>query len=255
MRTAPGAGVMGFWALGWVWLGGYLHRAASAPTTQSARQVTWMPSRSCSSAGHPNRERELYLLGFSGYKREKLTSVNLSKHLTEGKVEEAIFGADGNQHSSGDVTSEAVRCPHQEACASSVLSPSNTLLGRDRPHQDCMQWAKGGSPEDRVQIEGRQCPRMFALSASAQLSGSLSCTGWAVSLGPCQPFLQHQLVILSPCLGVYAWDFLVSWATLTWFLFVWHFASMGPGFSPNLVPETGPLACLGGEIRQGSQEI
>lgn len=62
-----------------------------------------------------SKQRELYLLGFSGYKREKMTLVNLSKHLTEGKVEEAIFGADGNQHSSGDVTSETVRCPHQEA--------------------------------------------------------------------------------------------------------------------------------------------
>ena len=141
------------------------------------------------STGYPNKERELHLLGLSGDKREKLTLANLSKHLTEGKVEEAIFGADGNQHSSGDATSETGRCPHEEACASSVLSPSNTLLRRDRPHRDCMQWANRGFPEERVQREGRQYPRMFALSASGGLSASLSCTGWAVSPGPCQPFL------------------------------------------------------------------
>ena len=78
-------------------------------------------------------QTELYLLGFFGYKQERLTLANLSKHLTEGKVEEAICGSDVNEHSSGTVTSETVTCPHEQACASSVLSPSNTLLRRDRP--------------------------------------------------------------------------------------------------------------------------
>ena len=65
-------------------------------------------------------QTELYLLGFFGYKQERLTLANLSKHLTEGKVEEAICGSDGNEHSSGTVTSETVTCPHEQACASSV---------------------------------------------------------------------------------------------------------------------------------------
>lgn len=81
---------------------------------------------------YPTKEKELYLLGFSDYKQEKLTLANLGKRLTEGKMEE-VFGTDRNQHSSGNVTLESVRCRHQEESASSVLSPSNTLLRRGRP--------------------------------------------------------------------------------------------------------------------------
>ena len=44
---------------------------------------------------YPNNYSCIYL-GFFGYKQERLTLENLSKHLTEGKVEEAIFGSDGN---------------------------------------------------------------------------------------------------------------------------------------------------------------
>lgn len=75
---------------------------------------------------YPQKERQLFLLGFSGHKQEKLTLAKLHKHLTRGEVREAVFGTDGNQHSSGNVISETGRCPDKEEFASSVLSPSNT---------------------------------------------------------------------------------------------------------------------------------
>lgn len=60
---------------------------------------------------YPHKERQLYLLGFSGYKQEKLT---LAKLHTTGEVEGVLFGTDGNEHSAGNVISETVRCPDKE---------------------------------------------------------------------------------------------------------------------------------------------
>lgn len=81
---------------------------------------------------YPHKERQLYTLGLSGHKQEKLTLAKLHKHLTGGEVEGAVLGSDGNQHSSGNVISKTVRGPDKEEFASSVLSPSNTRCRRDR---------------------------------------------------------------------------------------------------------------------------
>lgn len=144
----------------------------------------------------------------------------------------------------------------REACAPSVLGPSDTLLGRDRPCGDCLQWARAHSPGQACRwregsVHGYLCSR-----PPCWLSRSLSCLGWAVLPGLCcQPFLHTRSTVLSPCRGLYAWNFLFSWGPWTWFPFVLRFASMGPAILPNLVPENGSPACLGGEVQRGSQEI
>ena len=84
---------------------------------------------------------------------------------------------------------------------------------------------------------------MLTLSASAWLSGSLSSAA-----------LSH-LVSVSPSLTPGGCPRPMPWTLclelvgfldhLIWFLSVLDSASMDPVFSPNLVPETGPLACLG----------
>ena len=164
----------------------------------------------------------MYLLGFFGYKQERLTLANLSK-LRE-KWKEQSLGQMGRSTALGLWHQKQWRVPMSKHALhlSSVLltlcsggtGPIDTVPWQGVvPQRKGCRWRQGSVPDARAHC--------LCLAEWQPLLRQLGCLTWALSALP-----SPQVVVLVPCLGLCAWNLLASWTIwsgsfLFWILHPW----------------------------------